>query len=108
MQRGVRDSEARHTTTAQYYRNLKRQTGELEANVQHLQAEQRQAEQQLDKVKQEIKLEKLESAKTEAKIALVAKVGSLFGNSKLKELEAANYTLQSETAARYESIELLQ
>ena len=30
LQRGVRGSEARHTTTAQYYRDLKRQTGELE------------------------------------------------------------------------------
>ena len=108
LQRGVRGSEARHVTTAQYYRDLKRQTGELEANVQQLQTEQRQAEQQLDEVKQEIKSEKLEAAKTEAKTALVAKVGSLFGSGKLKELEADNHTLQSEVAARDESIELLQ
>jgi hypothetical protein len=39
LQRGIRGSEARHTTTAQYYRDLKRQTGELEANVQQLQTE---------------------------------------------------------------------
>lgn len=108
LQRGVRGSEARHVTTAQYYRDLKRQTGELEANVQQLQTEQRQAEQQLDEVKQEIKSEKLEAAKTEAKTALVAKVGSLFGSGKLKELEADNHALQSEVAARDESIELLQ
>ena len=44
LQRGIRGSEARHTTTAQYYRDLKRQTGELEANVRQLQTEQRQAE----------------------------------------------------------------
>ena len=108
LQRGVRGSEARHVTTAQYYRDLKRQTGELEANVQQLQTEQRQAEQQLDEVKQEIKSEKLEAAKTEAKTALVAKVGSLFGSGKLKELEADNHALQSEVAARDERIELLQ
>ena len=66
LQRGIRGSEARHTTTAQYYRDLKRQTGELEA------------------VKQGIKSEKLEAAKTEAKAALVAKVGSLLGGGKLK------------------------
>lgn len=84
MQRGVRDSEARHTTTAQYYRDLKRQTGELEANVQQLQTEQQQAEQQLDEVRQEVKSEKLEAAKTEAKAAFVAKVGSLLGSDKLK------------------------
>ena len=108
LQRGVRGSEARHTTTAQYYRNLKRQTGELEANVRQLQTEQRQAERQLDEVRKEIKSEKLEAAKTEAKAALVAKVGSLLGSGKLKGLEADNRTLQSEIAARDESIELLQ
>ena len=84
LQRGIRGSEARHTTTAQYYRDLKRQTGELEANVQQLQTEQRQAERQLDEVRKEIKSEKLEAAKTEAKTALVAKVGSLLGCNKLK------------------------
>ena len=108
LQRGIRGSEARHTTTAQYYRDLKRQTGKLEANVQQLQTEQRQAEQQLNEVKQEIKSEKLEAAKTEAKTAFVSKVGSLFGSGKLKELEADNHALQSEVAARDESIELLQ
>ena len=85
LQRGVRGSEARHTTTAQYYRDLKRQTGELEVNVRQLQAEQQQAEKQLDKVRQEVKSEKLEAAKTEAKAAFVAKVGSLFDSNKMKE-----------------------
>ena len=84
LQRGIRGSEARHTTTAQYYRDLKRQTGELEANVQQLQTEQRQAERQFDEVRNEIRSEKLEAAKTEAKTALVAKVGSLLGSNKLK------------------------
>ena len=92
LQRGVRGSEARHTTTAQYYRDLKRQTGELEANVRQLQTEQQQAERQLDEVKKEIKSERLEAAKTEAKAALVAKVGSLLGSGKLKGLEADNRT----------------
>lgn len=108
LQRGVRGSEARHTTTAQYYRDLKRKTGELEANVRQLQNEQQQAERQLDEVRKDIKSEKLEAAKTEAKAALVAKVGSLLGSGRLKELEADNRTLQGEVAARDESIELLQ
>ena len=108
LQRGVRGSEARHTTTAQYYRDLVRQTSELEANVQQLQTEQQQAEQQLDEVRQEVKPEKLEAAKTEAKAAFVAKVGSLLGGGKLKELEADNRILQGEVAARDEGIKLLQ
>lgn len=84
LKRGIVGSEARHTTTAQYYRDLKRQTGELEANVQQLQTERQQAEQKLDEVKKGIMSEKLEAAKTEAKAALVAKVGSLLGGGKLK------------------------
>ena len=38
----------------------------------------------------------------------MAKVGSLLGSGKLKELEAANRILQGEIATRDESIELLQ
>ena len=100
LQRGVRGSEARHTTTAQYYRDLKRQTEKLESNVQQLQTEQKQAERQLNEVRKAVKSEKLEAAKAEAKTALVAKVGSLLGSGKLKELEADNRTLQGEVAAR--------
>ena len=63
---------------------MKRQTGELEVNVQQLQTERQQAEQKLDEVKKEIRSEKLEAAKTEAKAALMAKVGSFLGGGKLK------------------------
>ena len=108
LHRGIRGSEARHTTTAQYYRDLKRQTGELETSVRQLQTEQKQAERLLAEVRKEIKSEKLEAAKTEAKTALVAKVSSLLGSGKLKELEADNRTLQNEVASRDESIELWQ
>ena len=59
-------------------------------------------------MRKEIKSEKLKAAKTEAKAALVAKVGSLLGSGRLKELEADNRTSQGEVAARDESIELLQ
>ena len=59
-------------------------------------------------MRKEIKSEKLEAAKTEAKTALMAKVGSLLGSGKLKELEADNRTLQSEITVRDESIELLR
>ena len=112
LQRGVRGSEARHTTTAQYYRDLKRQTGELEANVRQLQTEQRQAEQQLDKVRKEIKSEKLEAAKTEAKAALVAKVGSLLGSNKLKaereELQLRISALESQNEELIQHIKTME
>lgn len=59
-----------------------------------LQTEQQQAEQQLDEVRLEVKSEKLEAAKTEAKAAFVAKVDSLFSSGKLKEFEHRNEDLQ--------------
>ena len=112
LQRGVRGSEARHTTTAQYYRDLKRQTGKLEANVQKLQTEQRQAERQLDEVRKEIRSEKLEAAKTEAKAALVAKVGSLLGSNKLKaereELQRRISALESQNEELVRHIETME
>ncbi len=112
LQRGIRGSEARHTTTAQYYRELKRQTGELEANVRQLQTEQLQAERQLVEVRKEIKLEKLEAAKTEAKAALVAKVGSLLGSNKLKaerdEMQQRISALESQNEELIQYIETME
>ena len=68
--------------------------------MRQLQDEQQQAERQLDEVRKEIKSEKLEAAKTEAKAALVAKVGSLFGSGKRKaereELQQRMSALESQ------------
>ncbi len=112
LQRGIRGSEARHTTTAQYYRDLKRQTGELEVNVRQLQTEQEQAERQLDEVRKVIRSEKLEAAKTEAKTALVAKVGSLLGSNKLKaereELQQRISVLESQNEMLVQHIETME
>ena len=112
LQRGVRGSEARHTTTAQYYRDLKRQTGELEANVRQLQTERQQAKQELDEVRKEVKSEKLEATKTEAKTALVAKVGSLLGSNKLKaereELQQRISTLESQNEELIQHIKTME
>ena len=108
LQRGVRGSEARHTTTAQYYRDLKRQTGELETDVQQLQSEKKAAEKRLLQIKREIGTERLEVVKTEAKTAIIAKVGSLLGSGEIKELKQENQQLRDEVVARDESIERLQ
>ena len=112
LKRGVRGSEARYTTTAQYYRDLKRQTGELEANVQQLQTEQKQAERQLNEARKEIKSEKLEAAKTEAKAAFVAKVGSLLGSNRLKaereELQQRISALERQNEMLVQHIETME
>ena len=108
LQRGIRGSEARHVSTAQYYRDLRRQTDELEENVRQLQAEQEEAEKRLETARKEINTQKLEAVKMEAKTAIIAKMGSLLGSGKIRELEADNRSLQNEIAAREESIEDLQ
>lgn len=83
MQHGVRSSKARHTTTAQYYRDLIRQTRKFEANVQH-------------NYRQNNSLtrygRKLESAKTEAKAAFVTKISFLLGSNKLKTETEETYS----------------
>lgn len=101
LQRGVRGSETRHTTTAQYYCDLTRQTSEFEANVQQFQTELQQAEQQFDEVRLEIKSEKLEAAKPETKATPVTKVGSLFGSNCILEIEETALLQENNTASRY-------
>ena len=45
LQRGVRGSEARHTTTTQYYRELKKMNDTLEMESKRLQEQETEAEQ---------------------------------------------------------------
>lgn len=93
LKRGVRGSDARHTTTAQYYRNIKRETERLQNCMKLLQSDVEEAERLLKQTKSEINTEKLQAAKTEAKTALVSKIGSLLGSGKLKEVEQHNKKL---------------
>lgn len=93
LKRGVRGSDARHTTTAQYYRNIKRETDRLQNCMKLLQSDISEAQRLLQKTKSEVNTEKLQAAKTEAKTALVSKIGSLLGSGKLKEVEQTNRKL---------------
>lgn len=93
LKRGVRGSDARHTTTVQYYRNIKRETDRLQNCMKLLQSDINEAQQLLQKTKSEVNTEKLQAAKTEAKTAFVSKIGSLLGSGKLKEVEQANKKL---------------
>lgn len=48
LQHGVCDSKTRQTTTARYYRDLKRQTEELEVYILQLHVEQQETEKRLE------------------------------------------------------------
>ena len=94
LQRGVRGSEARHTTTMQYYRNLKKKNEVLETETRLLQEKKAEAQEELKQVKAEIRTDKLKSAATDTATALASSVGSLFGSGKMKSLERRNEDLQ--------------
>lgn len=108
LQRGVSGSEARHVSTAQYYRNIQREKEELRNAVQELQNQKQEAQEQLVQTKREIQTDKLKGAATHAATNIVESVGSLFGSNKVKILEQENRQLYNEVAVRDESIENLQ
>ena len=94
LQRGVRGSEARHTTTMQYYRDLKKKNEVLETETRLLQEKKAKAQEELKQVKAEIRTDKLKSAATDTATALASSVGSLFGSGRMKSLERRNEDLQ--------------
>ena len=94
LQRGVRGSEARHTTTMQYYRDLKKKNEVLETETRLLQEKKTEAQEELRQVKAEIRTDKLKCVATDTAIALASSVGSLFGSGRMKSLERRNEDLQ--------------
>ena len=94
LQRGVRGSEARHTTTMQYYRDLKKKNEVLETETRLLQEKKTEVQEELRQVKAEIRTDKFKCAATDTATALASSVGSLFGSGKMKSLERRNEDLQ--------------
>ena len=94
LQRGVRGSEARHTTTMQYYRDLKKKNEVLETETRLLQEKKTEAQEELRQVKAEIRTDKLKCVATDTATALASSVGSLFGSGRMKSLERRNEDLQ--------------
>ena len=108
LQRGIDGSEARHVSTQQYYRDIKRQTEELKAEVVELQEQKDTAREELVRAKKEIQTERLKGAATTAAANIAESVGSLFGSNKVKTLERENTVLHREVADHEETIEALQ
>ena len=76
LQRGVDGSEARHVSTQQYYRDIKRQTEELKTEVVELQERKETAREELERAKKEIQTERLKGAATTAAANIAESVGS--------------------------------
>lgn len=94
LQRGVRGSEARHTSTTQYYRDMKKKNDALDMENKRLQEQKAKVEQELKRAKKEVQTEKLKGAATIAATNIAESVGSLFGSGKMKSLERRNEDLQ--------------
>ncbi len=94
LERGARGSEARHTTTTQYYREVRKMNNTLDMGTQRLQEQKAEAEEELKQVKSEIRTDKFKSVATDTATALASSVGSLFGSGKMKSLERKNKDLQ--------------
>ncbi len=94
LERGVRGSEARHTNTTQYYREVQKMNNTLDMETKRLQEQKAEAEEELKQVKSEIRTDKLKSVATDTATALASSVGSLFGSGKMKSLERKNEDLQ--------------
>jgi hypothetical protein len=108
LQRGVRGSEARHTTTTQYYRDIQKKNAALDAENKRLQEQKTETEQELRQAKKEVQTEKLKGAATTAATNIAESVGSLFGSNKVKTLERENTALYREVVTHEETIEILQ
>lgn len=87
LERGVKGSEARHITTQQYYRELKKQNTQLEQDNAALLTRQQEARKELSETKAQIQTEKLKKATTNTMTAITGAVGSLFGSGKIEKLE---------------------
>lgn len=108
LQRGIDGSEARHVSTQQYYRDLKKLSDGLKTEVADLKQRKETAREELVRARKEIQTERLKGAATTAAANIAESVGSLFGSNKVKTLERENADLHREVAAHEETIEALQ
>lgn len=108
LKRGVDGSEARHISTAQYYKELIEQQGSLQENIGNLLQLEEEAQKKLKQVKGEINTQKMKSAAVNATTAIADGVSSLLGGSKVKRLEAENENLRQDIVALQKQVQAEQ
>jgi len=96
LHRGIEGSEAKHLSTSQYYRDLLSQTESVQENIGNLLQQQEQVAQELSKIKNEIKTEKLKSTAMNVATSAMEGIGSVFDNSKVKKQQQEIETLKAE------------
>ncbi len=129
LQRGIDGSKARHVTTQEFYRNAIARQQNLQDNIgellrieeekrkavehattqeQAMREELHQTTAELNVVKGELKTERLKNSAAEVGSTILDGIGSMIGTSKVKRQEQEIGVLRQESAARDETIEILQ
>lgn len=108
LERGIRGSEARHIGTTEYYKEVFKQTKEVEHTLSDLQLKQEQAKKQLSQAKNDVSKEKLKNSAADVGSKIIDGVGSLIGTSKVKRLEQQVSSLQEDNADKDQRITNLQ
>ena len=108
LQRGVESSEARHVSTQQYYRELFMQNEDLKENIDILQEQKEEANQQLSRIKSEIKTEKLKSSAVNVATSAIEGISSVLGTSKVKRQQQEIEKLKSKNAGLQTEIKTLK
>jgi len=108
LERGIRGSEARHISNLEYYKDLLIKNEELKENIDELQGKEQTARMQyeqtdairqvkeselkqtevvIQKVKKELKTEKLKNTAADVGSSIIEGIGSVIGTSKVKMLQ---------------------
>ena len=98
LERGRDCSEARHISTQQYYRDLFSQNEHLKENIEMLQEQKEEVNQELSRMKSEIKTEKLKSSAVDMATSAIEGIGSVLGSSKTKKQQQEIMELKAENA----------
>lgn len=109
LKRGIEGSQARHITTNQYYREVFQQTEVAKDNLSKLEKQQSEAQEELSKVKSDIRKERLKNSASDVGSKLLDGVSSLLGTPKMNKIELENKDLKGAILTLYnENKELKQ
>lgn len=107
LERGIKDSEARHITTSEHYRNLKEESNNLQVDIVKLLQQKDTEQQSLEEIKRQKNTEKLKKSAIDVGSTIVDGIGSMIGTSKVKKQQQEIESLKSDNEQLTEEIQVL-
>lgn len=105
LQRGIEGSEARHISTNQFYREVFHQTEVEKENLSKLEQQQSEAQENLSKVKSDIRKENFKNSAADVGATLLDGVSSILGSGKTKQQQHKIEALEVENNYLHQEIE---